>query len=572
METFFSNIIVASIVLIALLIFVHELGHFLVGKLCKIGVETFSIGFGLSIFKFQYKETSYRIGIIPLGGYVKFYGMLDTEEVPEHIKGKEFYRASLWKRSLVVAAGPFFNIIAAILAYAILGYSGIHYPKPVIGDVVKNSVAYQAGLEPGDEILAINDNNIKSWNEIKTFISKSFNKPLSILIKRNNQKLQMKLVPEKEEYKDLVLGYKSTEGKIGITYNAVDTIITVMDSSSEAFKAGLRTSDVIIAIKHDEKWINVKFWYEVVNLIYKEIISSSHLYIKVKPSLDLSVQEKEYVINIPEAIRSVVSTRDKSYTYQDKKAFVEQLGLKDSELTIGKADDIHIRNLILVGDVLLSWNNVPLNSYYDLYKVHFYEKPQANLVFKRHDKTYSIMINLKPKEIYTATGNTTIYELPFEFLGNLKEHEYAVDYYSNPISAIYYGIKQTIYVSVIMVDGIWRLISGQISLKAIGGPIMIAKIAGDSAKAGWKAFTTTIALISINLAILNLLPIPILDGGHLFLYAIEAIRRKSISQKAIERFQIIGIAFIVFLVILSTYNDISRFGKAIVKFFIELFK
>lgn len=167
-----SHPVPAAIVLLGILVVVHELGHFLVGRWCGIGVEVFSVGFGPTIVSFKRRGTDYRLSLIPLGGYVKFLGSTPTDEIPDafrrnHKLGKEFYKATVGQRSAVAFAGPAANFALAILAYAILGYAGIPHPPAKVGTIMPSSAAEKSGLLEGDLVKSINGENVASWEDLQ---------------------------------------------------------------------------------------------------------------------------------------------------------------------------------------------------------------------------------------------------------------------------------------------------------------------------------------------------------------------------------------------------------------------
>ena len=164
---FFAHPIVAIGLLLGILVLFHELGHFLVGKSFGIPVETFSIGFGPVIFGLKRGLTHYRVCLLPLGGYVKFYGSTRSETVPEFLKGKEFFSSSVPARICTIAAGPIANIILAILVFTSMAMYGVHQPPPTIGEIMPGSPAARAGLEFGDTILSIEGEQTRSWKDIQ---------------------------------------------------------------------------------------------------------------------------------------------------------------------------------------------------------------------------------------------------------------------------------------------------------------------------------------------------------------------------------------------------------------------
>jgi len=347
--------ILSFVVVLGVLIFFHEFGHFLVARLFGVGVEKFSLGFGPRLIGKKVGITDYRISAIPLGGYVKMVGEEPDAEIdPEDIPFS-FTHKHVAKRMLIVAAGPVFNILlAVIIFFGIFFTSGTFVLKPSVGSVKQGSPAFAAGLEKGDLITAINESAINSWDEMAEIINASKGQKIKLAVRRGESTQQFSLAPEQVTTKN----------------------------------------------------------------IFGEDV-------------------QRYIIGI------------------------------------------------------------------------------------------------------TASGETYSKQL-------------------NLFQAFSESMIQTYRVTELMVVIIAKLITGDISTDTLGGPIMIAQMAGDSAKAGIGSLISFIALISVNLAIINLLPIPVLDGGHLLFFSIEAVKGRPVSIKVREIAQQVGLFLLILLMILVFYNDISR--------------
>jgi regulator of sigma E protease len=347
--------IFAFIIVLGVLIFFHEFGHFLIARLFGVGVEKFSLGFGPRLFGKKIGITDYRLSAIPLGGYVKMVGEEpDAQIAPEDLP-LSFTHKHVAKRMLIVAAGPVFNILlAVIIFFGIFYFTGTFILKPAIGSVRTGSPALAAGLEKGDLITHINGSAINSWDEMAEIINASQGRTLRLSVRRQESTLNFSITPEQVTAKN----------------------------------------------------------------IFGENI-------------------QRYVIGI------------------------------------------------------------------------------------------------------TASGESFSKDL-------------------NLFQAVSESLTQTYRVIELMVVIIAKLIKGDISTDTLGGPIMIAQMAGDSAKAGIGSLISFIAVISINLAIINILPIPVLDGGHLLFFLIEAIKGRPVSIKVREVAQQVGLFILILLMILVFYNDITR--------------
>jgi len=346
--------VLSAILLLGIIIFVHELGHFLFAKLLKVRVEKFSLGFGPKIIGKKYGETEYLVSAIPLGGYVKMLGETPENELTEDEKPFAFNTQRLWKRFAIIFAGPFFNLVFAAVIFFFSFLNGMPVLLPDVGAVMTGTPAEKAGLMKGDKILAIDGKALTQWDEMTDIVRSSPGKPLSLDIQRGGATFAVSVTPEKKKIKNL-FGEEKEGGLIGI-----------------------------------------------------------------QPSGDTALRK-------------------------------ESLGdaFKDS-------------------------------------------------------------------------------------------------------------ISKTVELSELTVISVVKLVQRVIPMDTVGGPIMIVQMAGEQASRGALSFFIFMAVININLGIINLFPIPILDGGHILFIGIEAIRKKPLSEKFISISQKIGLAILLSLMVVVLYNDFVR--------------
>ena len=347
--------ILSAIVVLGVLIFVHELGHFILAKLFGVGVEKFSLGFGPKLVGWKNGETEYLISAFPLGGYVKMVGEGEDAELSEEDKIRSFQGKRPLQRIAIVAAGPVFNLVFACLIFIIVFMIGVPVPTTKIGEIMKDKPAARAGLLTNDVILSVNGNDVKRWDDFARAIAESKGKPVDLRVKRGSQIISFHIVPESYTGKNLF---------------------------------GESVTSPVIGVRSSEETFTERF---------------------------------------------------------------------------------------------------------------------------------------------------------------------------SPLEAIQKGSIQTWKVIEVTVLSIVKLIERAIPLETIGGPIMIAKMAGQQATAGAVSFLAFMALLSVNLGVLNLLPVPILDGGHLFFYVWEFIFRRPVSKKTREVAQQIGLVLLIGLMVLAFYNDIAKY-------------
>ncbi len=623
MFQFFSHPLPAVVILLGVLVFFHEFGHFVVGRLSGIAVEIFSIGFGPRIFGFSHGGTEYRLSWIPLGGYVKFAGSHPSEEVPPNLKGIAFRDASLPKRAITVLAGPGANFILAVVVYTILGMDGVQHPPAVIGEVIEGSPAEAAGVQFGDRITQIGAKKVETWRHIEEAISTSPGKRLVVTVDRAGQPKTLELTPMTVQTTDGA-GRSVTIGRAGVALGRLPAIVSVTQGFGAAARAGFRTGDRVTAVKVGEQWLPVGSFPEFVVTLdkalgpmpetsgaaqappmevpiigaekaaaYKALMdamggklangASSQIQLKVQASVPPKDEPdaKDGVKPVPapapapgpERILTLEAGPLASQKRPlSKRSVFNALGIADGQLTVADATD-GAKGALQTGDVLRSWNGVEVRDLYALREqLIANNSPLVKLGVLRDQIPRQVEVTLKGVEVQKPEGKATIYQLPLLFWGQPEDPAPIVEKYSNPLQALAYGVRETTVQTGELMKNVTSLITGDIPLKALGGPMLIAKVAGDSAKRGWQTFLGAMALISVNLGLLNLFPIPVLDGGQLVLMGVEGAKRSPLKEAAIENFQKVGFAMIMALVVLATYNDLSRFWKSMLESVVGIFQ
>ncbi len=552
---FFAHPVMAVILLLGLLVFVHEAGHFIVGKLCGIAVEIFSLGFGPVILNFQRGETNYRLSLIPLGGFVKFYGATRKEDVPEELRGKEFYRASVWKRALTILAGPFANFLLAVTAYTGMVMVGIPQPPPLVGEIMVDSPASRAGFQFQDRITAINGEPVETWRDLQAIIMDSPGKALDFQVKRGEEQVKLHVVPDNIHDADLI--GKKFRGQIGISPSLINSSIAITSPDSPAAKAGIKTGERIVGVKLGDKEYEVKFWRTFVALAQQAQREG------VK-SLPIKTQGAGKDAPVHDVVLDLSGWKNP--------ASMSELGLTHALLVMAP-EKIAEAAPLREGDLILKLDNHVVTDAFDFRTAMLaVQKPEIPVTFLRDGQVLIENVKTKPVDVQKAEGRVTMYTFPGQFLGQLEQPDFVIEKRSNIFSAFWYGVKETGVQIGMISTAVAGLFTGDMPLEALGGPISIAKVASDSVKMGWMSFFSALGLVSVNLGLLNLFPIPVLDGGQLVLVGAEAIRRRPLGDLAIENFQKIGFVMVLALIAMATYNDLSRFWSSMLKGFSGIFQ
>ncbi len=541
--------ILAVMVMIGVLVFVHEFGHYIVGRMCGIAVEIFSVGFGPSILSWKKRGTQYQIALLPLGGFVKFAGSTPSDLPEEAVEGKLYHEAPPRHRFYTALAGPFFNFMLSALIFFYFAFFGMKMSPATVGTVESGSPAQVAGLISQDEITSIDDQKIKSWRDMSAIISKSPEKKLKIGILREGSSKEVIVTPRSVERKD-ILGNSKKFGQIGIGQQIYDTSVGV-DFNSKSYQHGLRSGDKIVQL-----WgtgvTNQKT--KVFDVIYQEQIFTSLSYLLESITIDkltnLHIKTTKNTISIPLAATDTL----------------QNIGLISGELTFSKIKKSPENPSAKVGDRLLGFEQQKLKTIYELYEyLNKNKKPELQAMVDRNGQLVTYTVKLKPIEIQKPEGKVIFYGVPFEFYTKLKHPPKITVYKDGFLSAVGYSLWRPIQLSGEVAWAIINLFTGKVPLKSLGGPIMIAKIAGDSAKSGLQDFLLAMAVISINLFIINLFPMPVLDGGQVVMIFLEVLRGKPPSEAFMENYQKIGFVFVLCLMILAFSNDFSRFWSSILR-------
>jgi regulator of sigma E protease len=566
--------VIIVIVGIGFLIFIHELGHFVVAKYEKVRVEAFALGFGPALWKKKYGETEYRLNILPLGGYVKMAG-----EVPgEGTTGApdEFTSKTPGARARVLVAGVLMNFLFGILGAIIAFQFGIRFIAPKAGYVVNGSPAWQAGLQKGDEILAIDGSDITNFREIIMAVAGSDEgQSLNIKVRRGEQVLECKVLPQYDEtrgFPTIGIG-PSTIAQMQIDKETWQ-IVKVGDRDVESGYdiSGLfpqTNTPVQATVKRGSELRTVTLQPEVQKIPRLGIAPRQLMVDSLRQDSAASqagFREGDIVVSVNGQFVADLA----QLTKQPPLTITVRRAGKLLEISVAQdkgelwqhatwAPDFYITELVKdspaakelkPGDLLLAAGGKKLREWSDLVGVvqKSAGKP-LSLTYERAGQ--SVDITITPQEYEQVVWGKNI-----ELANQMTEPQRYNILKSCQLGLIH--AKQMVMEIFLTLKG---LFSKRISSKNLGGPITIFSASYTFLQFGVGDFIYFLALISINLAVLNLLPIPILDGGHLVFVTIEKLRGKPVSEKVIGVVNYIGFILLITLMLYVTYNDILRLVK-----------
>jgi regulator of sigma E protease len=426
------NTIFAFLFVLGVLVFVHELGHFLAARRLGVRVLTFSLGFGPKLLKVRRGDTEYCVSAIPLGGYVKMAG--ENPDDPRTGRPDEFLSKTKWERFQILIMGPAMNIILAVVVMAIVLAQGAEVPiyqdqPPVVGAVTPASPAERAGIQRGDRILTVAGDQVDTWDDLFLAVGTRPDRDVSLTVMREGQTRTVSLRTVSETRFEI--------GNIGVLPD-INPIVASVIAGEPAERAGLKAGDIVVAVNGERMVTRTQFI---------EAISRN--------------------------------------------------GGKEIDLTVERGGQ----------------------------QLHIAATPE-----QRGDRGMLGLYVSEPTRSFTPS----------------------------PLEAIQLSVERNIEFGGLIFKTLGGLFVGETSPRQLMGPVAIAQLSGESAQAGWIALFTLMASISLNLGLLNLLPIPVLDGGHILIMALEGVARRDFSMAVKEKMLLAGFVLLMMLMVTVIYNDLTR--------------
>jgi regulator of sigma E protease len=571
--------ILAGVLLLGVLITFHELGHFLFAKWLGVRVLVFSVGFGPKLIGFKRGDTEYRLSAIPLGGYVKMFGeSLDDEMSPEE-KKISFMHQAIWRKSLIAVAGPLFNfILPVILFFALLvGHEQVFAPR--VGTLLPDGVAAKSGMHVDDLVVAVNGHAVLSFNEVADTIAHNPDVDVSLRIKRKTsggsfEELDLVVRPERK-FSSNPLEKDQPVGRIGIMPAIEQPIVVVSNHSPLA--QGLKNFDEVITI--DGRHIDSA---AALMSALHDLKPGSRLIVKRKrpgqEALENITIEAPTDLNMPMPSTSVQLSHNladgdfpneivtqidsaKEIIKKERDLVVASHGVAPAKgvITEIKAGSVVDSLGLGLGDRIISIDGEGMASA-QLPQI-ILQNPFATHVMGaiKADGTPVVAVFSLPKsatdklsldgDLLTVVGFSTMQVFK---AGELIERSVGVG------EALKRASLQTADIALMTGKSLLMLVKNEAPASQLGGPIMLFDIAQKAAQKGVAYYIFIMCLLSVNLGLLNLLPIPALDGGHLLLFGIEAVQRKPLTAKTRAIATQIGVTFLLLVMALALFNDLAR--------------
>lgn len=545
-------------IVLGILVFVHELGHFVAAKLVNVYVERFSVGFGWKLLGFKFRETEYWLSAIPWGGYVKMAGQEDlpgrreradeseeeaegrrwwtrwfggvserkeddtveetaflpeqpeASDIPEHMR---FYNKRVSQRMAVLMAGPLMNILLGPVVFTMMFSRGIEMPRwredTRIGLVAENYPAAEAGLAGGDRILSIDGKRLRNWQDLQLAVWKNPGRLLEIVVERDGAERTVHVTPRVVE--------ETGRAAIGVDPFVYAEVAGVVEGMS-AQRQGLQAGDRVLAINGSEVSVS-----QMLKLVGEN----------PDVPLGFSIGRDEQVIEVT--------------MVPEKKTVLSDIAMFEGTVTFFSPD---LQSLLRRGDQIVSVDSKPVHpgevedaiGTADSETVMLGIRRDAALFRKGRSFFLSARVEQRGFVGFTVGADSRTVLQKYDLLHSVKN-----------------GLVETWKTIELTFESIALLASRRVSAKEVIGPVGIFALTEQTSKMGFSHLLNFIGVITVNLALVNLLPIPVLDGGHVLFSGIEGIRRKPLDARYMEILHQLGFALILFLVLLVTYNDILRF-------------
>lgn len=544
------------VLLVGTLVLLHEGGHFLVARLFGVSVKVFSIGVGKRLFGFKIGGTDYRVSLLPIGGYVRWVGadpFADSgQDEDEWIDAKgSFIHKPAWQRLLIVAAGPVTNLILPLFVFTALFVAGEPQPRAEVGRVEHDTTAEKAGVEVGDSIVKVGDTETLTWVDVYEALYTFDGAVLPIVVRRNGVDLPLTLQADA----GAELGtFAST---LGLGDSAADTTVIIDDPASPAWRAGMAQGDVILKIDG----VDVRTWGDVAR------------------ELDGKTSAAVEARNVAGATFTANIQPDPAWTptrYPSDDDTWAKWGLASATVSIG-----HIRGLpdgrasaaqcfgLKEGDRLLRVGERDIYTFLDVLKAvgtTVDGKPTTEgkarpIEFHVRRAGEVLTLSMQPDVVQDTDSYgryTYVPRIGFgpggDFLPPLDvPRPYGL------LTAAKRAGQETWYIGTFMVQQIGLIITGDAPVsKNLGGPIEIFNTARKAAEQGVFVAARVFAQLSLSLGVINLLPIPVLDGGQIVTYAAEWLRGRPLPWRVRERLQQVGLLFLVSLLLVVSVWDIQK--------------
>lgn len=541
--------------LVGILVFIHESGHFLMAKLFGVGVQVFSLGFGRRLFGVEIGGTDYRVSMIPAGGYVMMEGADPFQDGGDGLSDPDsptsFMNKPVWQRLIIVAAGPAFNLMLPVVVFTALFMIGEPGSAPIVGQVDTYSAAAEAGLQPGDRVLYINEEPTATWGAVEETLEHAGDDPV-LRVQRGEATLQVPLDTPQDARLD---GSVYPSSVYGLSNLRPGPYVSFVHPGSPLAAAGMETGDWVTHVGGEE----IQTFSELV----------AHL------DAAQGVVELQYKRLSADEVIDGTASIDTALTYRAPELGValpaaNDWGLAPPWLAVHsvQADSPAEIGGMLEGDIVAAVDGTPVGTFQDV--IHLVKQAQIGEgeVASTRAITLTLIRDGQPQDRVfkprIEEGNDNFGRYTFRPVIGFSTWSYGVSSEAATRrygfgSAVQHAVTRTADAARKVVSTIGMVVTGEAAAsKTVGGPIAIFRHAAAAAERGIFDWAYMMAGLSISLAVVNFLPVPVLDGGQFLFYAVEGIRGRPLSLAMRERAQQIGVLFLLGLMFTVLVIDVRN--------------
>lgn len=606
----FGNVLLAALG-IGFLIFFHELGHFLAARLAGVRVEVFSLGFGRRLCGLQWRGTDFRLSLVPFGGYVMVAGQDPSDD--RYPRRESLYAKSVGQRALFWSGGVLMNALLALVVFPLVFFTGVEFPAPVVGNVQAGSPAWEAGVAPGDRVLAVGGKPIPSFDTLHIEVALSGGRPTELTLQGPDETQRKVIVHPRWNARDGLW-----ELGVGIAADPTKPAVVHLLGESPLADAGVASGDELLAI--DGKPVTPEQALAELQQTQRQVRlqlrrQGDTLEVPFRPATQQVprigvAQAATFVAGLRQGVPAIDRLglrRDDQVLAVDGRPFAGDglpagdaaslsllvlRGLQPLQLTTplepgereALAAAIVFRagpRLLLKpsegspaaaaglapGDLLLAIDGQPVGEFEEL-RTHIAEagpRPQRFTIARHGDaaalgpsavdpvqadlpRPTTLELTITPRLESIADPNVLV-------VGTERSELVQAETFG---AAVALGTARSLDLVKQIYLTLKRMVTGQVAAKNLGGIIRISQVSYQAAKKGFVWFLYLMAMLSVNLAVVNLLPVPVLDGGHLLFLLIEKVKGSPVSARVHGYSQVLGLVFVLMLVLFVTYNDILQ--------------
>ncbi len=546
--------VVYFLLLVGVLVAVHELGHFTAARALGIQVLRLSLGFGPTLVRLVVRGTEYRVGAVPLGGYVRLLGEDPSDDVPADERHLAFHARPIWQRLIVVFAGPAANLVMPLFIYFFFFLGHTEVPAATVGDVLPDSPAAAAGLRPGDRVLSVDGKGVHTWEAFEAYIDGHAEQAVRVTLARAGEEVSTYVTPRRFVMRKRS-GTAREQGLIGVTQAPLPPRVGILEPGSPAARAGLRTGDLIISVDGEP----VDSWTVLADRLRRHTRRIPLAYLRPTRApvgfADIRVHDAELADVVPDF-----------HVADDGRQSVDT-GLASAEFFVAEvepgspAEHAGLQR----GDLIAALDGAPITSW-----LRFDQALQAE-PDREHELTWrraapsggAVQLSARLRQQRRVVRDEYGHDQEQLVFGALNDFRAGagqmVPIDGRVLYAAGHAWSRTGRTIAEVAGGFASLLAGEAPREGVGGPIMMYRIASVSGQKGWDYFLLMIALISVNLGLLNLLPIPVLDGGHLVMFALEGASRRVVAPRVREAALVVGLVVLVSMTLLALRNDLLRY-------------